>query len=170
MAMDDLLGDEVFIESPSGERAGPVKASVQGNKVFINDQTLVIEEGGKILRPLPNGKSESHSILQVDFHKDPSGGDLSHYEIKTRKESSLVPTPSATTINITNSQGIQIGDGNIQNIVASFEMLAEAIESADCSEEEKADAKSKLKALLSHPLTTAILGSAAGKLITMLAT
>jgi hypothetical protein len=170
MAMDDLMGDDVFIESPSGERIGPVKASVQGNKVFINDETLVIEEGGKILRPLPNGKSESHSILQVDFHKDPFGGQLSHYEIKIRKDSSLVPTPSATTINISNSQGIQIGDGNVQNIVASLETLAQAIESADCPAEQKADAKEKLKALLSHPLTTAILGSAAGKLISMLGT
>lgn len=170
MGIDDLMGDEVFIESPSGDRIGPVKASVQGNKVFINNESLLIEEGGRILRPLPNGKSEAHAILQVDFYKDPFGGQLSHYEIRTRKESSLVPTPSATTINISHSYGIQVGDGNIQNIVASLETLLHAIDSADCPPKEKADARQKLKALLSHPLTTAILGAAAGKLIAMLGT
>ena len=87
--------------------------------VYVDDRTLTIEEGGKILRTLPNGKSESHVILQVDFYDGP-GGRLAHYTITTRKESSLVPTPSATTINISKSQGIQIGDGNVQNIVASM--------------------------------------------------
>ncbi len=168
MGLDQLMGDDVFIVSPAGDQTGPVKASVQRNKVYIHDDSLVIQEGGKILRPLPNGRSECHTILQVDFHKDPHGGRLSHFEITTRKESSLVPTPSATTINISNSQGIQIGDGNVQNIVASLDTLAKAIDSADAPPEEKADAKAKLKAFLRHPLTTAILGSAAGKLITML--
>lgn len=168
MSMEHMMGDEIYIESPTGDSVGPVKASVQGNKVYIKDETLVIEEGGKILRSLPSGKSESHVILHVDFRKDPFGGDLSHYEVTTRKESSLVPTPSSTTINIFNSHGIQIGDGNVQTIVTSLEILAKAIDSADVPEEQKIDAKQKLKAFLSHPLTTAVLGAAAGKLISNL--
>jgi hypothetical protein len=168
MPFDDLMGDDIFIESPTGEQVGPVKASVQGNNVYIGDETLVVEEGGRILRPLPNGKSESHVILQVDFNKDPFGGHLSHYKVITRKESSLVPTPSSTTINISGSQGIQIGDSNVQNIAVSLDTLVKAIESADASPEQKADAKQKLKAFLAHPLTTTVLGAAAGKLIGML--
>ena len=168
MSIDRLMGDEIYIQSPNGKTVGPVKSSVQRNKVYISDETVVIEEGGKILRPLPNGKSESHSILQVDFHKDPLGGRLSHYEITTRKDSSLVPTPSSTTINIMNSQGIQIGDHNIQNIVGSLEKLAQAIDSSDATPQEKADAKGKLKAFLMHPATMAVLGAAAAKLIELL--
>jgi hypothetical protein len=170
MIFDSLMGDEIYVESPSGELVGPVKSSVQGKKVFINDVNLVIEEGGKILRPLPNGKAESHSILQVDFHKDPSGGSLSHFEITTRKDSSLVssPSPSSTTINISNSHGIQIGDGNVQSIITSFETLAKAINGSNAPEEQKKDVKTKLKAFLSHPLTSSVLGSATGKLIEML--
>lgn len=168
MSIKSLMGDDIYIESPTGERVGPVKASVQGNKVYIPDKSLVIEEGGKILRPLPNGKSESHTILQVDFLKGPRGGSLSHYKVTTRKDSSLVSTPSSTTINIKNSQGIQIGDGNIQNIIMSLDTIAKAIDSADVSVEQKADAKQKLKAFLSHPLTIGILGSAVGKLISKL--
>ncbi len=165
MSIDRLMGDDIYIKSPSGETVGPVKSSVQGNKVYINDEKLVIEEGGKILRPLPNGKAESYLILQVDFHKDPFGGRLSHYEITTRKESSLVPVPSSMTINISHSQGIQIGDGNVQSIVTSFETLLKAIESADVSGDQKKDVKAKLKAFLSHPLTTSVLGSAVGKIL-----
>jgi hypothetical protein len=162
------MGDDIFIESRAGERTGPVKASVQGNKVYIGDESVVIEEGGRILRPLPHGKSEAHAILQVDFHKDPFGGRLSHYEVTTRKETSLVPTPTATNINISHSQGIQIGDGNVQNIIGSLESLVSAINSANSSPEQKIEAKASLKAFLSHPLVTAILGAAAGKLLSML--
>ncbi|RLB78504.1 MAG: hypothetical protein DRH24_14325 [Deltaproteobacteria bacterium] len=168
MSIDELMGDEIYIESPSGEIVGPVKASVQRNKIYINDEKLIIEEGGKILRPLPNGKAESHLILQVDFHKDPIGGDLSHYEITTRKETSLVPSPSSTIINISHSQGIQIGDGNIQSIVASFETLLGAIDSMEVPEDQKKDVKAKLKAFLSHPLTTTVLGSAVSKILEMI--
>ena len=168
MSMNSMFGDEIYIQSPKGDTIGPVKSSVQGNKVYVDDETLVIEEGGKIFRPLPNGKSESHSILQVDFHKDPHGGRLSHYEITTRKDASLVETPSSTTINITSSQGIQVGNQNVQNIVGTLEQLSRAIDSSDASRDEKSDAKGKLKALLLHPATTAALGASAAKLIEML--
>jgi predicted ATP-grasp superfamily ATP-dependent carboligase len=168
MSINQLMGDDIFIQSTKGELVGPVKASVQGNKVYISDESLVIEEGGKILRPLPNGKSETHTILEVNFRKDPFGGELSHYEIKTRKDSSLVTTPGNTTINITNSQGIQIGNQNVQSIVGAIEMLTKALNSANASPEAKVDAKARLKAFLSHPVTVSILGAAAGKLLEML--
>lgn len=158
--LDEMFGDEIYIISLSGERVGPVKASVQGNKVIINDEKLVVEEGGKILRVLPNGKAESHSILQVDFHKDPFGN-LSHYDVRTRKDASLVPLSRSPTINISHSHGIQIGDGNMQHIVGSIQMLAQAIDAANASPQAKAEAKSKLKDFLAHPVTTAVLGAAA---------
>ena len=165
MAIDDLMGDEIYIQSPDGTQVGPVKSSVQGNKVIIGDESLVIEEGGKVLRPLPNGRSEVHTILEVAFHKDPFGGRLSHYSLKTRKEGSLVTTPSATTINISHSQGIQVGNNNVQNIVCALEELSRAIDASGAGKEVKAEAKSKLKAFLAHPATVAVLGAAAEKLL-----
>jgi len=170
MSFERLLGDEIYIVSPSGETtAGPLKASVQGDKVYVFDESLVIEEGGKVLRTLPNGRCESRTILQVDFNQAPAQmRQGSHYKIITRKDSSLVDQPSKTTINITNSQGIQIGDGNLQSIVTSFEILVKAIDSVNLPENQKKDAKTKLKAFLSHPLTTTVLGSAAAKLLGML--
>ncbi len=168
MSMDDMMGDEIYIQSPDGKQTGPFKASVQRDKVFINDETLDIEEGGKILRPLPNGKRESRTILEVSFHKDPFGGKLSHYEIKTRKDSSLIAVPGSTTINISSSHGIQIGNHNIQNITSALELFVKAVESSTAPPNEKTDVKKKMKAFLSHPLSVNILGSAATKLIDML--
>lgn len=92
MAVDDLMTDDIFIET-AGQMRGPFKASVQGNKVYIGDETVVIDEGDRIFRVLPNGKSESHLVLQVDFHKDPFDGPLSHYEVTTRRESSQARLP-----------------------------------------------------------------------------
>lgn len=164
--MGSLLGDEIYIEGKDCTRVGPVKASVQGSKIFVFDTSLIIEEGGRIFRTLPNGKSEVHKILEYDFLKDPMSGKLSHYEIHTKKEGSLTEMPgSKTTINISHSKAIQIGDQNVQNIVDSFEVLFEAIESAEAPEEEKMVAKAKLKALLSNPLINTIIGVAAKTLV-----
>lgn len=163
--MSRLMKDDIFVESLSGERIGPVKASVQGNKIYITNESLVLEEGGKILRPLPNGKSESYVILQVNFFNHPS---RSHYEVTTRKESSLVQESSSTTININNSKGIQIGNQTTQYVVESLEEFITSINLTDYSEKQKADVKQKLKDVLSHPLTSTILGSAVDKLISML--
>jgi len=163
MSIDSLMRDEIYIESPSGETVGPVKALVQGNKVYVKDEKVVIKEGGKIIRPLPNGKSESFSILHVDFTRGPHGDSLSHYKITVHKDTSLIPASSTPTISISHCQGIQVGNHNLQQVVASFEMLAKAIDSADVPEDEKNGAKEKLKAFLSHPLTVSLLGSAAVK-------
>ena len=167
MTLDRLMADEVFVVSPNGNRFGPVKASVQGNNVIFMGEKLDIEEGGRILRPLPNGKAESHTILQVDFHKGPRGR-LSHFAVRTRKDASLVPIPSGNTINISHSQGIQIGDGNVQNILGSLQTLAQAIDASDAPPAQKADAKAQLRAFLAHPITAAVLGSAVGALLGML--
>jgi hypothetical protein len=168
MSISDLMSDEIYIQSRDGKQVGPIKALVQRNQVIINAEDLVIEEGGKILRPLPNGKSEVYAILDVILHKDPFGGQISHYEIITRKDSSLVQTPGDTTINITGSHGIQIGKHNVRNIVRALEMLTNAIESSDATIEEKTDAKAKLKAFLIHPLTVNLLGTATTKILDVL--
>jgi hypothetical protein len=162
------MNDEIYIQSCDGKQAGPVKAVVQRNQVIINAENLVIEEGGKILRPLPNGGSEAYTILEVIFHKDPFGGEIAHYEIITRKDSSLVRASSETTINVTSFHGIQIGKRNVRNIIRALEMLTNAIESSDATIEEKTDAKAKLKAFLIHPLTVNLLGTPTTKILDVL--
>jgi len=168
MSISDLMSDEVYIQSRDGKQAGPVKALVQHNQIIINAEDLVIEEGGKILRPLPNGWSEAYTIVDVIFHKDPFGGEIPHYEIITRKDSSVVHTPGSTTISIAGSHGIQIGKRNARDIIHALELLTNAIESSDADAEEKADAKAKLKAFLIHPLTVNLLGRTVNKILDVL--
>ena len=168
MGISDLMSDEIYIQSLDGKQVGPLKAVVQRNQIIINAEDLVIEEGGKIFRPLPNGESEAYTIIEVIFRKDPFGGEISHYEIITRKDSSLVHAPSNTAINITGCRGIQIGKRNVRNIIRALEMLTNAIESSDATIEEKTDAKAKLKAFLTHPLTVNLLGTTANKILDVL--
>lgn len=52
----------------------------------------------------------------------------------------------------------------MQSIVASFEQLVAEIDKAQANSEEKREAKSRLKALLSHPLLVQILGDVAVRL------
>jgi hypothetical protein len=168
MSISNLMNDEIYIQSRDGKQVGPVKAVIQRNQVIINAEDLVIQEGGKILRPLPDGKSEAYTILEVIFHKDPFGGEIPHYEIITRKDLSLVDAPGNTTINITDSHEVKIGKHNARNIIRALEMLTNAIESSDAAVEEKTDAKAKLKAFLIHPLTVNLLGTAANKILGVL--
>jgi hypothetical protein len=169
MSISDLMSDEIYIQSRDGKQVGPIKAVVQRNQVIINAEDLVIEEGGRILTPLQDGKSEAYTILEVIFHKDPFGGEISRYEIITRKDSSWVHTPSNTIIDITdNPEGIRISKRNVRNIIRALEMLTKAIELSDVVIEEKADAKAKLKEFLIHPLTVNLLGSEVNRILYVL--
>ncbi|MES2369057.1 MAG: RIP homotypic interaction motif-containing protein [Pseudomonadota bacterium] len=73
-----------------------------------------------------------------------------------------------TTININNSQGIQIGDHNIQHIASSLSGLLEMIESSDSRAEDKEAAKGTLRKFLENPSVAAVLGAATSGLLALL--
>ena len=64
------------------------------------------------------------------------------------------------TFNIERSTGIQIGDYNSQEVVGALEQVVARINSADVSEAEKKEAKSRLGKFLKHPLVNTVLGEA----------
>ena len=159
----DLTTDTVFIAKPDGERLGPYKSTLSANSCTIFDKALDVDHGDKVIRPLPNGKEEHYLVLRADyredFHSIPGG-----YDLKLQKEQQI-HKPSSSVVNnvsISHSAGFQIGDNNIQNIQNAFRTLERAINSQSATEESKADAKSKLQAILQHPLVIAVLGGAAG--------
>lgn len=94
MPISDLLNDLVSLVKKDGTifKEG-VRASVQGNKVFITDATLPIEAGDHILRQLPSGLNEDHEVESANFL---SGGSLSHWELRTRRSGQ--PSGSVQTI------------------------------------------------------------------------
>ena len=77
-------------------------------------------------------------------------------------------TQKSTTINIHNSEGIQIGDHNIQHIEKSIVGLIEKIDSSNASPDEKTEAKSLLKQLMMNPTVAGILGGATSGLLALL--
>jgi len=162
MSFSAMTTDKVFIVKPGGERLGPYKSALSSNNCTIFDKTLDVDHGDTIARPLPNGKEEHYTVLRADFREDfhgiPGG-----YDLKLQKEQQIHKTPSSTVnnVSITHSTGVQVGDHNIQNIQAAFVSLERAIDAQNASPESKADAKTKLKALLQHPLVVAVLGGAA---------
>lgn len=149
--MRNLMRDKVSLIKDDGSRFDDIKANVQPHKIFIDDASLPIEEGDKLIRTLPNNLVESYIVLDRGYYE--SIGDIpSHYQVKVRKES-VIPasTPSSIVYNLIgdssrvniNSQDISV---NVKNITSGdlFEKLKKAIE----ENEDNVDKKSKLLSLV----------------------
>lgn len=98
-----MLTEEVYIMSPDGAQQGPFKTAIGKGSATIFDKTIDVEEGYKLVKPLPNGKNEIYTITETkfnpNFHSIPA-----HYALKVRKDSSLVersPMTKSTTVNMT---------------------------------------------------------------------
>nr|ELA9417331.1 hypothetical protein [Vibrio parahaemolyticus] len=169
-----LQNDTVYIENNVGERSAPYKTAIGskgGLSATIFDKNVNVEEGWKLIRDLPNNKEESYTIVEVNFsaglHSIPAS-----WKLKLRKDSSLLqekkPVTRNTTINISNSQGIQVGDNNTQTIELGFQELIEKIENSEVSDFEKSEAKGALKALMENPVVAGVLGGAASGIFSLL--
>jgi hypothetical protein len=168
-----LLNDTVFVEDPNGSRSGPYKTAIgkkNGLSASIFEENLDVEEGWKLIRPLPNGKEESYTILEANFN--PGIQSIpSFWELMLRKDSSLLNNPEVqktTTVNISNSQGIQVGDHNVQHIAGSLIGLIESIETSGALASEKENAKGLLRELMSNPVVAGILGGATSGILALL--
>lgn len=88
--MHDLLTDKVSWIGKNEERVNDISASVQGNKIIIDNVSLKLEEGDEIRRMLPNGIEEVFLILNLKYYL---GGelfkDLAHVSIDVRKKTQL---------------------------------------------------------------------------------
>lgn len=160
---DELCNEKIQIRHNSGQVSGPFKATFGKNKFTIFVADIDVTERDTVERSLPNGKIETYDITEV--HYTPSFHDIpAHVELTARKQG-LPPIASGsrvTNISINNSQGFQVGDHNLQNIAHAFNQVIERIEKANVPEIQKIEAKSRLKAFLEHPLTSAIIGGVAG--------
>lgn len=166
---EGLCTDQVYLIKPNGAKTGPYKVALSSDQVSIFDESLDVEESDTIMRKLPNGKPETYTVLEVNFtnkfHEIPAC-----YNLKIRKDSSLVAhnKVQTTNINISHSQGFQIGDHNVQNIVDSFQELIRRIDNSTASDTDKTEAKKQMQKFLEHPLVCSVLGSAIGSLLAML--
>ena len=167
---DDMLNDVVFIVQASGKRQGPYKTALSSAGAQIFDAKLDVDEGDRLVRALPNGKEDSYAVLEAHFNQQFE--DIpAHFDLKLKK-GSLMTTPTSasrsTTVHISNSTGVQVGDNNVLNIQNAFNDLIQRIEDSSGSDGEKQEVKSRIAALLTHPLVASILGGVAGNLPGML--
>jgi hypothetical protein len=65
------------------------------------------------------------------------------------------------SVNVTGSIGVNVGNHNQQTISIQLQELVEAIEKGPGSDDEKREAKSRLRVFLEHPLVSALVGAAA---------
>ncbi|OOR59994.1 hypothetical protein BGP34_04095 [Bacillus mycoides] len=54
---------EVSLLKQNGQCIDDIEAHIQSKVIFIEDISIPIEEGDKILRVLPNGLSETYLVL-----------------------------------------------------------------------------------------------------------
>ncbi len=169
----ELLNDTVYIQNISGDRTGPFKTAIgskNGLSATIFDESLDVEEGWAVLRPLPNGKEESYTVLEANY--SPGLHSIQpHWTLKLKKDSSLInrqPAHKKTTINISNSNGIQVGDNNVLNIESGLNELIQQIKSSNTSGAEKKQAMGTVKTLINNPIVASVLGSATSGLLSLL--
>lgn len=129
---------------------------------------MIVAEGDVVVQPLPNGTEERFVVTDTQFSSG-LGSIKAHYSISVVKESKQQreqKMASSTTYNINNSS-VQVGDGNIQNIVNSFEQLVEKIDSSKSTPAEKEEAKGLLKSLITNPVVASVLGGTVSGLLSL---
>jgi hypothetical protein len=161
----DMMNDDVYFESADGQRQGPFKTAFGNKGISIFDDSLNVVEGDKAIRILPNSREEYYTITEVAYSSGLGGhgGIPPHYTLKLSKDSALRPgAPGKSTTNhitIHGSQGIQIGDHNVQNLQLALGELIQKIDSLDAPREEREEAKNRLTAFLAHPLVSSVVGA-----------
>lgn len=169
MSLQRLMTDSFYIEDENGNKSGPHKTKFGGKTITVFDDKLIVKEGYTVIQPLPNGTEESFIVTDYKF----SSGLRAikpHYSITIERESKLQrqnKTIGNTTYNISNSN-VQVGDGNVQNIIDSFQDLVGKIDNSSASPEEKNEAKGIISTLVQNPTVAAILGGAASGLLSMM--
>lgn len=162
MSIKHLMKDNAFIENEVGQRFGPFKTNFGGSELIFFDDKLLVKEKNVVIQPLPNGTEQRFIVTDVQFN---SGlrGIKGHYLISIVKESKQQKEKNMTT-NTTfhiNNSNVQVGDGNIQNIVNSIEQLVKEIDNSKSTFEQKEEAKGLLKTFISNPTVAAVLGGGA---------
>ena len=166
MSLQRFMTDKVFLENDCGERTGPFKTKFGGSEITVFNDKLVVKEGDFVIQPLPNGTEERFVITDTKFSSG-LGPIQPHYSISIVKESKQQREKrmvANTTFHINNSN-VQVGDGNVQNIVNSFEQLVQEIDNSFSTPEQKEEAKGLLKSLITNPTVAAVLGGAVSGLL-----
>lgn len=163
----DLTNADVYVRKSDGTKTDTFRGTLSSKSLIVKDMRFDVEEGDFIVRALPNGREEVYLVRQANFSEG-LGGALPPYWQMDIEKTTAIPAASgqkSTTVNIHNSTGIQVGDHNMMSFQVAVNEMAKKIDASDAPEDQKAEAKSRLQAFLSHPLTVGILGGIAGAIV-----
>lgn len=163
----DLSNAEVYVQDQSGERSGPFRGVLSARNLTVRDMKFHATEGDHIVRTLPNGRDETYLVRQANCNLGAAGLGLAHWHLDLEKTTAIPPRTSVktTTVNIHNSTGVQVGDHNLMNFQVAINEMIKKIDDSNASPEDKAEAKSRLSAFLTHPLVISIAGGIASALM-----
>ena len=104
MRFKKFLTDKVTLLKSNGSAHENIEASILSENILIDDTSLPIEPGDKIMRRLPSGVEEIYVITDPGFH-EAFATFPAHYQIKYQREGMTNPTVTQdnTTYNISGS-------------------------------------------------------------------
>ena len=122
--MRSLLTDRVRLLKANGEIMEEIPASVQPPRVFIDDSSLLIEEGDRIERIASNGLRDMYVVEDPGF-KETFGGIKAHYQIRVRKEGQPQRDKGSYNVSVSGPNArVNIGSTDNSTNVASGRDLA----------------------------------------------
>ena len=140
MPFKALMTDTVSLIKRDGRRFEDIKASVQRNKIFIDNASIPVEEGDTYERILPSGIVERYTVLDAGYQEG-IGGIKAHYQSDVLKETKIVPQRQATQV-VYNLIGPN-ARVNIQSVDTSTNLV----------EIEPSELFEKLRAVIKHSIT-----------------
>ncbi len=147
MPIKDFMSDKVALVKQDGTRIEGIGAQV-GKKIMISDNTLLIEEGDRILRTLPNGLVESYLVLDRGFVQPPRMSSIpAYYSMTVRKESAIPAVDSRSVVYNLYGANSRVNNQSLDasvNMVSTtpedlFAKLREAIATQVAEESRKAE-------------------------------
>lgn len=116
-----FLNEDISIEKKNGDKVfNNVRACVQSKSILILDVKIPIEKGDVILRTLPSGVIERHTVDDPGYH---AGFQTipAHYQVKTCKETDSKGQNKkiAETINIIGNARLNINSTDSSHNVTS---------------------------------------------------
>ncbi|MEP2681234.1 MAG: hypothetical protein ABJP44_06090 [Sulfitobacter sp.] len=149
---EGMLNDLVTLVKKDGTVSKEnIKAMVQSTKIFMEDATLPIESGDRLLRSLPSGLVDEYIVEDPGFYSGMSGM-KAHFQTKVRRSGSPAAQPS-TIINNIQGQNARVNinsTDNSQNIAISSdgaEVLKAIRKELENSDIEKEDARAIRRAI-----------------------
>lgn len=100
---DDVMNETLALHKADGQIKNGIRAHVGGDKVLIDDVTLKIEPGDKLVRSLPNGVEEELIVVDPGFNQGLGMEIPPHFQVKVQKSWMEKTKPQAVTYNVTGS-------------------------------------------------------------------